>query len=139
LSTSHDAPALGGIYKLVEVEYADHVEPKMKLSWEKATYPHRKQVWRAAASDGSFAGDVIARADETDLPGAPLLEPVMRDGQVITTLPGLREAQERAWRQLANLPAPHKRLAEAQPYPVRYSAKLEQSRQALLREFEQRK
>jgi nicotinate phosphoribosyltransferase len=139
LSTSYDAPALGGIYKLVEVEYADHVEPKMKLSREKATYPHRKQVWRAAASDGSFAGDVIARADEIGLPGAPLLEPVMRDGWIIATLPGLRAAQERARRQLASLPAPHKKLTEAQPYPVRYSSELEQSRQALLREFEKQK
>lgn len=136
LSTSYDAPALGGIYKLVEVEYADHVEPKMKLSREKATYPRRKQVWRETASDGSFAGDVIARADETGLPGAPLLEPVMRNGQMIVALPGLREAQERARLQLTQLPARHKALQMAAPYPVSYSAELERCRRALLGRLE---
>ncbi|HKC88103.1 MAG TPA: nicotinate phosphoribosyltransferase [Blastocatellia bacterium] len=139
LSTSHDAPALGGVYKLVEVEFDGRVEPKIKLSLDKATYPYRKQVWRATASDGLFAGDMIAKADETDLPGATLLEPVMRDGQGVATPPGLREAQERARRQLAGLPAAHKRLTGARPYPVRYSDKLEESRLALLRKFEDQK
>jgi len=139
ISTSRDAPALGGVYKLVEVEFGGRAEPKMKLSRDKATYPYRKQVWRATASDGSFAGDLIAKANEIDLPGEPLLAPVMRDGQIIPTPPSLREAQERARRQLANLPAPYKRLVEAQSYPVRYSDRLEQSRLALLREFEKQK
>jgi len=139
ISTSRDAPALGGVYKLVEVEFDGRAEPKMKLSRDKATYPYCKQVWRATASDGSFAGDLIAKANEIDLPGEPLLAPVMRDGQGATTPPSLREAQARARRQLANLSAPYKRLVEAQSYPVRYSDRLEQSRLALLREFEKQK
>jgi nicotinate phosphoribosyltransferase len=139
LSTSRDAPALGGVYKLVEIEFDGRVTPKMKLSRDKATYPCRKQVWRETAGDGSFTGDVIARADETELPGAPLLAPVMRGGQMATTLPNLREAQEHARRQLASLPDPHKRLIEAQPYPVRYSERLEHSRMDLQREFEKQK
>jgi nicotinate phosphoribosyltransferase len=139
LSTSRDAPALGGVYKLVEIEFDGRAAPKMKLSRDKATYPCRKQVWRATASDGSFAGDVIARADETDLPGASLLAPVMRGGQIATTLSNLREAQEHARRQLASLPDPHKTLVEAQAYPVRYSDRLEHSRMKLQEEFEKRK
>jgi len=139
LSTSRDAPALGGVYKLVEIEFDGRVSPKMKLSRDKATYPYRKQVWRSTASDGSFTGDVIARADEADLSDAPLLTLVMRDGRIAAPLPGLREAQERARRQLASLPEPHKRLIEAQPYPVRYSVRLEQSRVALQREFEKQR
>src|SRR5499426_1066319 len=119
LSTSRDAPALGGVYKLVEVEFDGRVEPKIKLSLDKATYPYRKQVWRATADDGLFVGDIIAKADETDLPDAPLLEPVMLDGQGLATPPGLRDARERARLQLASLPAAHKRLIDAQPYPVR--------------------
>ena len=136
LSTSRDAPALGGVYKLVEIEYDGRVAPKMKLSRDKATYPHRKQVWRATGGDGSFIGDVIARADETDLQGAPLLRLVMRDGQITSPLADLRETQEYARRKLASLPASHKRLIEAQPYPVRYSDALEQSRLELQKEFE---
>jgi nicotinate phosphoribosyltransferase len=139
LSTSRDAPALGGVYKLVEIDFDGRVSPKMKLSRDKATYPYRKQVWRATAGDGSFIGDIIARADETDLPGAPLLELVMRDGRIKAPLPGVREAQERARRQLAALPEPNKRLIEAQPYPVRYSDRLEQGRMALQREVEKQR
>jgi len=139
LSTSRDAPALGGVYKLVEIDFDGRVSPKMKLSRDKATYPYRKQVWRATGGDSSFAGDLIARADETDLPGAPLLSLVMRDGRILAPLPSLREMQERARRQLASLPEPYKRLIDAQPYPVRYSDRLEQSRMALQREFEKKK
>ncbi|HKQ80142.1 MAG TPA: nicotinate phosphoribosyltransferase [Blastocatellia bacterium] len=136
LSTSRDAPALGGVYKLVEMEIGGRVEPKIKLSLDKATYPYCKQVWRATASDGLFVGDIIAKADETDLPDMPLLEPVMGAGQVSATQPGLREAQERARLQLAGLPAAHKSLIKAQPYPVRNSDKLEQSRLALIEKIE---
>jgi nicotinate phosphoribosyltransferase len=139
LSTSRDAPALGGVYKLVEIEFDGRVSPKMKLSCDKATYPYRKQIWRSTASDGSFIGDVIARADETDFPGAPLLAPVMRGGQIASPLPGIRVSQEHARRQLAGLPEPHKRLIDPLPYPVRYSDRLEQSRMALQLEFEKQK
>src|SRR5262252_1847256 len=125
LSTSRDAPALGGVYKLVEIEFDGRVSPKMKLSRDKATYPYRKQVWRATAGDGSFAGDVIARADEIDLPGAPLLSIVMREGRLVAPAPRPQEMQERARRQLASLPESYKRLVDAQPYPVRYSDRLE--------------
>jgi nicotinate phosphoribosyltransferase len=142
LSTSRDAPALGGVYKLVEIDFDGRVSPKMKLSRDKATYPYRKQVWRASCGPGGddlFTCDVIARADETDLPGTPLLELVMRDGRITAPLPGVHEAQERARRQLAALPASHKRLIEAQPYPVRYSDRLEQGKVALQREFEKQR
>jgi nicotinate phosphoribosyltransferase len=136
ISTSRDAPALGGVYKLVEIEVGGHVTPKIKLSHEKATYPYCKQVWRAKGPDESFIGDVIAQANETDLSGEPLLEPVMRGGQIIATLPGLRAAQERARWQIGHLPAQHKRLTEPEPYPVCYSDKLEQNRLALIQQLE---
>jgi nicotinate phosphoribosyltransferase len=64
LATSYDAPALGGVYKLVSGQ--------VKLSAEKATYPGPKQVWR------SDAGDIITAADET-APGEPLLVPAKRE------------------------------------------------------------
>jgi nicotinate phosphoribosyltransferase len=46
LGTSADAPALGGVYKLVE----DEGGPRLKLSPGKATLPGRKQVWRTAVA-----------------------------------------------------------------------------------------
>ena len=136
LSTSRDAPALGGVYKLVEVELPDRVEPKMKLSRDKVTYPHRKQVWREVSSDGSFVADVIAMADESEWPGESLLAPMMRDGKRLADFPTLDQAQQRAYRQLAALPPPYKALREAQVYPVRYSTKLERRRSDLTLQYQ---
>jgi nicotinate phosphoribosyltransferase len=125
LSTSRDAPALGGVYKLVEVEYSDHIEPKMKLSRDKATYPYRKQVWRELDRNGNFQSDVITIADELRQEGEPLLVPVMREGRVIESLPNLREIQGYAKEQVSHLPEQYKRLKDAAVYPVRYSEELE--------------
>lgn len=136
LTTSYDAPALGGVYKLVEVEFDGRVEPKMKLSDDKATYPCRKQVWRTSASDGAFVGDVIGMADETGAAGEALLIEVMRDGAITSPSPDLRETQSRAKRQLERLPAAFKSLAGPENYSVRYSSKLEMKRQELLNELE---
>jgi nicotinate phosphoribosyltransferase len=46
LSTSSDAPSLGAIYKLVELEREGRTVPVMKKSPGKQTLPGRKQVWR---------------------------------------------------------------------------------------------
>jgi nicotinate phosphoribosyltransferase len=133
LATSRDQPALGGVYKLVELREGNRVEPKMKLSREKATYPHAKQVWRAEAG-GEFVGDTVGMASE-QLEGEPLLECVMRGGEVVAPPPSLRESQQRAHHQLRRLPARYKLLAEAGRYPVRVSAELEHRRQQLLNEL----
>jgi nicotinate phosphoribosyltransferase len=133
LATSRDQPALGGVYKLVELRKGDRVEPKMKLSQEKATYPHAKQVWRVEAG-GEFVGDTIGVAEE-QLEGEPLLECVMRGGEVVAPQPSLRESQQRAHHQLQRLSAPYRLLAQAERYPVRASAELETRRRQLLDEL----
>jgi nicotinate phosphoribosyltransferase len=132
LSTSRDAPALSGVYKLVEIEYSDHIEPKMKLSRDKATYPYRKQVWRELAEDGNFKGDVIAMDDELRQEGEPLLVRMMSEGRVIESMPGLKEIQRHAKEQVSYLPEQYKRLTDADVYPVRYSEELERKRLELL-------
>ena len=129
LSTSRDEPALGGVYKLVQLDG----KPKMKLSQEKATYPYCKQIWRSYADDGTFLGDTIGIADEGELPGEPLLQPMMQNGELIAPLPGLPEIQKYARQQIQSLPGIYKSLTQPEPYPVRYSTKLETQRQALLR------
>jgi nicotinate phosphoribosyltransferase len=136
LSTSYDAPALGGVYKLVEIERDGRMEPKMKLSRDKATYPYRKQVWRQSADDGSFAGDIIGMADETGLLGQPLLVEVMRNGAITAPPQSLKEIQIRAKRQLEQFPAAFKSPTKPENYPVRYSSKLEMKRQELIEELE---
>ncbi|HEX9005152.1 MAG TPA: nicotinate phosphoribosyltransferase [Blastocatellia bacterium] len=137
LSTSRDAPALGGVYKLVEVEFPDRIEPKMKLSREKATYPYRKQVWRNLDSNGNFAGDIIAMASETDPRGEPLLKPVMREGQLLESPPTLNQVQQYSKQQLAGLPLCYKTIRDAETYPVRFSDGLFQQRMQLMKQLEQ--
>ncbi|MBS1806802.1 MAG: nicotinate phosphoribosyltransferase [Acidobacteria bacterium] len=129
LSTSRDDPALGGVYKLVEL----NGQPKMKLSQDKATYPYCKQVWRQYADDGSFLGDTIGIANENPVDGEALLKPAMRNGELIAPLPSLAETQAYARQQLQRLPEIYKALKQPAAYPVRYSAELEGRRQALLK------
>jgi nicotinate phosphoribosyltransferase len=94
LVTSSDAPALSGVYKLVESDG----RPVMKIAGEKSTLPGRHQVFR------EDVGDVIGLACE-DLPGRPLLEPVLRGGERVMPTPPLSAARDRAARELARLPA----------------------------------
>ena len=118
LSTSSDAPALGGVYKLVEVEHDGQSEPVLKLSKGKATYPGVKQVWRSF-SGAEAAGDLIARATENAPPEAvPLLEPVMRDGRRARMPPAIATLRDRAAVSIGTLPAGVRRLEGAAPYPV---------------------
>jgi nicotinate phosphoribosyltransferase len=91
--TSSDAPSLAGVYKLTE----SAGRPVAKSADEKATLPGRHQVFRADD------GDTIALADER-LPGRPLLQPVMRGGELVDSLPPLESARERAAAELGALP-----------------------------------
>jgi len=83
LSTSSDAPSLGVIYKLVEVEVGGRIHSAAKFSEEKHTYPGRKQVFRFMGSDGTYSEDIIGIEDEIFPDAEPLLVPVMREGRRI--------------------------------------------------------
>ena len=80
LATSKDAPALGGVYKLVDVASGETLSERAKFSEEKITYPGRKQVFRLPHSDGSSCEDVIARETEHYPEAQLLLSRVMREG-----------------------------------------------------------
>lgn len=133
LVVSADAPALGMIYKLVELERRGEVRFPAKFSESKLTYPGRKQVFRSAPAEGTFNGDLIAlEAEAQDFaPGfAPLLRPVMRDGKRLAIVPrgkeALSDARERCGREISSLPPELRSLSHVRvPYPVRYSAKLD--------------
>jgi nicotinate phosphoribosyltransferase len=113
LAASVDVPALDCAYKLQE--YAD--KPKRKLSEGKATWPGRKQVWRAYGSDGRMSGDILSL--ETDKqPGETLIVPVMRSGKRLAPSPTLAQIRERAARDLARLPEALRKLEPAD-YPVK--------------------
>lgn len=135
LSTSRDEPALGGVYKLVEIQSNDHALPKMKLSREKATYPLRKQVWRQTDGQGNWVGDVVGGIDEPEIPGTPLLEQVMVEGQRVAKPPSLPEIQGWAREQLSRLPTAVKRREAPAAFPVHFSPWLEAERSRLEEEL----
>jgi nicotinate phosphoribosyltransferase len=115
LTTSSDAPALDCAYKLQE--YAGR--PRRKLSEGKVTWPGRKQVWRRFRQDGAIAEDTVALVGES-AHGEPLLQPILRDGRLVTDLPDLAQSRAHAAASLAQLPEPLRRL-EPGAVPVRVS------------------
>ncbi len=125
--TSKDAPALGGIYKLVEQEHDGKSIPMMKFSEDKITYPCKKQVYRNSDKYGNFMHDIIGFEGE-EIEGKPLLMPVIKYGKICYNLPTIYEIQRTALDNLAHLPEPFKRLKNAQTYPVIKSEGLETKR-----------
>ncbi|HUH93831.1 MAG TPA: nicotinate phosphoribosyltransferase [Casimicrobiaceae bacterium] len=113
MNTSADAPYLDCAYKLEE--YAGR--PRRKRSEGKATWPGRKQVYRRLDPSGRLGGDTLALADES-APGAPLLEPVVRAGRLLSAAPALEAARTRARTELASLPESLRSLGPTEPYPV---------------------
>jgi nicotinate phosphoribosyltransferase len=107
LTTSADAPSQDAVYKLQE--YAGR--PRRKRSAGKATWPGRKQVWRATGEGGRFARDLVGVEDEAQ-PGEPLLLPAMRAGRRLAP-PDLAAARARCARDLARLPAPAVEISAA--------------------------
>jgi len=104
LVTSVDAPALGGVYKLVELERDSVVTSVAKFSEGKSTLPGAHQVCRFYDSDGFIKNDVIALADEPINPaGKPLLTPVMQSGTRVMPTEPLETIRKRASSSLASL------------------------------------
>jgi nicotinate phosphoribosyltransferase len=113
LTTSSDVPALDCVYKLEE--YAGMA--RRKRSAGKATWPGRKQVWRAYGPDGRMAGDILSVEGDAQA-GEPLLQPVMQAGRRLRSSPTLAECRARAAHELACLPQPLARLTPGAAYPV---------------------
>ncbi len=123
LGTSYDAPALGGVYKLVAQQRGDVMEPVMKRSAGKVTDPGVHQVFR----HGGW--DTVSLQDEA-LPGRALMRCVMREG-VAGELPSLEEARRYCAAERAAVPGPQRRIVEPEPWPVRRSERLESLRAEL--------
>lgn len=119
LATSADAPTLGAVYKLVELESNGIRRYTAKLSEEKATLPGAKQVYRFDDHDL-----VSCAGEEPPTRGEPLLKPVIRNGSLLAALPGAAAARSHAAASLARLPAGVRRLNNPDPYRVEYSPAL---------------
>ncbi|WP_455385172.1 nicotinate phosphoribosyltransferase [Acidihalobacter prosperus] len=121
MDVSSDAPYLDCAYKLQE--YADRA--RRKRSEGKATWPGRKQVYRRYDANGLMEGDCIT-LENAPVQGEPLLQPVMRGGELIAPLTNLEESREYALAQLGRLPPALRELApRPSPYPVEIGAELD--------------
>jgi nicotinate phosphoribosyltransferase len=142
LSTATDAPSLGAVYKLVEIERGRGTVPVAKHSPGKETLPGRKQVWRIF--DGTTAvEDVIELADMpapralagtepeallashgagamgAPAVGTPLLTRVMHAGHREQSPAPVSQIQARHLAEIVRLPREARRLTDAARYPVR--------------------
>jgi nicotinate phosphoribosyltransferase len=145
--------ALGGIYKMVEVDG----RPKLKVSSDpaKSTIPGRKRLWRVIRPGGEYEMDVIALADEILEPGAEVFDPtqplrhtripedtrledmravVMERGRRKCAVPALPALAKRTAEQLSNLPEGCLRFVNPYRYRVALSAKLHELRVRLIEE-----
>ena len=113
LTTSNDAAALGGVYKLVESDG----RPVMKAAGTKSNLPGRHQVFR------TVAGDIIGLVGE-DVVGRPLLQSIIRDGALVAPLPSLGEIRDRAAAQITALPERVRALRDPETQQPRHSPRL---------------
>jgi nicotinate phosphoribosyltransferase len=134
LATSKDVPALGTVYKLVQLNDGGALRSRAKFSEDKRTYPGCKQVFRFRGDDGLYSHDVVGLAEESYADGEPLLSSVLREGRRVEPAPALAQIRGQAKERLALLPASYRRLRGAEAYRVRRSPALE----ALLEEVRHR-
>ena len=136
LVTSKDAPAIEGVYKLVEVGKKDRMRPIMKLSEGKITLPGRKQVWRIERR-GKYVKDVIG-LDGEKVEGRKLLVKVFEEGKLVYRFQKLEEIREKALKELERLPERYKRIIRPSAYPVILSKKLRNLVRKLSKEIEKK-
>jgi nicotinate phosphoribosyltransferase len=123
LATSADAPNIGAVYKLVELESGGVKRYTAKFSEDKAGLPGAKQIFRFRDHD-EVACAWEQRLGTAQNPVETLLRPVMVGGKLIEPLPGAEKARERTSLALKKLPENVRRLADPEPYRVQYSPEL---------------
>jgi nicotinate phosphoribosyltransferase len=103
LATSADAPSMGAVYKLVEIDVHGITRYTAKKSLDKNTLPGAKQIFRFADHD------VIGRCGDC-VPGdcVALQQPVMFGGHALPGLPDVHQARKRAVESLAAMRPGHR-------------------------------
>jgi nicotinate phosphoribosyltransferase len=117
LATSADAPHMGAVYKLVELDVGGIHRFTAKYSADKQTRPGAKQIFRGDTRDVvTVSGDCGQ--------GEALLRPVILGGQLVEPLPSAEQARARAAAALAALPESLRQLEVGEPWPVVESREL---------------
>ncbi|MCZ2077210.1 MAG: nicotinate phosphoribosyltransferase [Bryobacterales bacterium] len=125
LATSADAPNLGAVYKLVELESNGQKRYTAKFSENKLTMPGAKQVFRFDDHDEIACSWECRGCSSTGPAAQALLRPVIVGGRLVEALPPATAARENACDSLKKLPGVYRRLfAAEEPYPVWYTPAL---------------
>ena len=119
LATSGDAPSMGTVYKLVEVDICGIKRFTAKFSENKVTLPGAKQIFRLPDRD------LLGRAGECRSGAEALLRPVILGGKLIEPLPDVNAAQSRALDSIAKLPLSLRTLELSEPRTVELSKELQ--------------
>jgi nicotinate phosphoribosyltransferase len=123
LSTSADAPSLGVVYKLVEIETDGIKRYTAKFSPDKQTLPGAKQIFRYPNHD--LVGCSWECPDCEDTSIEALLKPVIIAGRILEPLPSAEKARARAADSIRGLPAHCRSLYDLDhPYRVEYTPDL---------------
>ncbi len=120
LITSGGATAISMVYKLVELNGSGRI----KKSPGKRTYPLAKQVIRKVSSDGRIESDLVVGASEP-MTGNPLLDRVVRSGQLDRPMPSLSAIRRYCREQRMSLPERLRNLDNDEPYLIAYSDMLQ--------------
>ncbi|KAA3681530.1 nicotinate phosphoribosyltransferase [Paragonimus westermani] len=145
LVTCQKQPALGCVYKLVEI--SGHPTMKLSAVVDKVTLPGSKQVYRLYSKCGTALLDLLQRVGEpTPKVGERVLcrhpseaskrafvvparveetlKLFWKDGKLTRSLPTLQQSRERVQQELATLRSDYKRPLNPTPYKVSLSEEL---------------
>ncbi len=154
LATCYDDPALGGVYKLVEIDG----QPKLKISSnvEKTTIPSKKKLFRIYDAEDFMTGDVMQLYSKENLEEDFVYDPVnplrfykvknpfrveqllnlkMENGRIIKNLNGWQEARKVMEEDIIHLTEASTRLLNPQNYKVSISKSLHELRTKLIEEY----
>ena len=133
LATSRDDPTISGVYKLIQYQN----EPKIKISEEKITLPGIKQVFRVYNEKGVFEEDILALESEPiPVNSEALLEPIMKNGKLVTKLPNIDDIQNFYLENIKKLPESYKNLDHVKIFTLKVSPELENLTNLLKKKYQ---
>lgn len=122
LATSADAPAMGAIYKLVEIEAHGIKRYTAKQSPEKHTLPGAKQLFRFPHND------LLALQTECAAGSEAMLKPIIIQGNLITPMPSVELIRHRVAESL--------RIWPVTPRPMEHSMPLQKLEHLVMTEVQ---
>jgi nicotinate phosphoribosyltransferase len=162
LVTAYDQPALGGVYKLGAIqEAAGAWHPKIKLSEQliKTSTPGIQQVRRFYDAKGLAVADMIYNellplpqasviVDPLDathrremspaVTSEDLLQPMIRGGSMVSSLPSISDVRSRTMQQLQQFHSSILRFDNPHKYPVGLEQQLHELKSRLVKEARDR-